>query len=65
MPSKTFATKLNKMINFIFSSTYAENRDFEEMRKALYNEAISIMRYNLAIIYPTMPDIFSLLMTNL
>ena len=65
MPSKAFASKISKLITFIFNSTQAENRDFEEMRKALYAEAISILRYNLTIIYPTMTEIFSVLMHSL
>ncbi len=40
-----------------------KNND-EEISKALYNEAISILKYNLSIIYPSMTEIFDVLKKN-
>jgi len=45
--------------------TPRENKEFDDIRKAAYNEALSILKYTLSIIYPNFEKILDLLKTNL
>lgn len=47
-----FAAKFRELINNILNTTPSDNKEYEELRKTVYNEALEILRYNLTILYP-------------
>ena len=56
-----FAPRLKDLIWKIIDSTPFETKEAEELRLAIYNEALSIISYNLSLIYPDFRDILKLL----
>ena len=53
LPKKEFLKLLQKLIDRIIESSkeVVQNRDFDEIRKSIYQESLNIMRYNLSFIY--------------
>jgi len=53
LPKKEFLQLLQKLIYKIIdnSKEVVQNRDFEEIRRSIYQESLNIMRYNLSFIY--------------
>ena len=60
-----FPVKLQKFIWRIFEMKPSENPDYDDIRKALYKEALGILQYALSIIYPDISSVLSLLKTHL
>ena len=62
LPDETFNQKLKKLVMKILESSFNE---YDDIRKSIYEEALSILQYNLSIIFPTMDEIFTWLTFNI
>jgi len=60
-----FAPRLKDLVWKILESTPFDNKEAEEIRIAIYNEALSIFSYNLSVIYPDFKDILKLLKNHI
>ena len=60
-----FPGKLQKFIWKILEMKPLENSEYEDVRKAAYREALSILQYALSIIFPDISSILSLLKVHL
>ena len=65
LPSVNFCKKYTKIIKRIFKTTPCEIDEYEDIRITIYREALSIFRYNLSFIYPSMNKILKVLLKNL
>ena len=63
--NEKFPAKLQKFIWRILEMVPLEAGDYEDVRKAVYNESLSILQYALSIIFPDIGSILNLLKTHM
>ena len=60
-----FSGKLEKLIWSILEMKPRENKELEDLRQAVYQEALSILKYTLSIMYPNFSEILTVLRKSL